>query len=201
MNFNISEKLTKLVKIIRSSSKDINTYLSILLTSLKPSSRDYMINYLKSDNNKYILSLTIDNEERFSSIDSSSVDLTPKEFTCNDRFDFSTNIKGKTYSILCVLDVLVNKQLSNYVTNNHEPKIKLVGHNILYYTLNNYNVYNRIEGSYNIDLSSYSEVVKRLIMKHLSMNVTIIDTTAMVYQNYKLVGQTQSGRYQYAYKA
>lgn len=198
MNFTISEKLTKLGKIIRSNKKDINTYLKILLTKTKPLT-DYKINYLKSENNRYVLNVTLDKEEKFSSIDSSVLDLTPKDFTCKDKFDFTTNIPGEAYSVLYVLDVLVNKLMSNYVTNNHEPRVKPIGHNILYYTLGEYNVYNRVEGSYNIDLSPYSEDIKRLIMGHLSMTVTVIDSVEMSYQNYTLLGQSRSGRYQYSY--
>lgn len=199
MIFRLNMKLTKLTQIINLKSKDINGILMIWFHDIKASPKSFNIEYLRQNNQNYVLCVDVNNSKLYSSVEVDSIDKTEKDFKCDDKLRFSTNIDGTSYLILFILDILINKMTSNVILRLYRPKSNPIVHNILEYKLDEYNVFNRVIGKYIVDLTPYKTDVKNHIMKHMSMSVTIIDISKIDYPNYKLVS-SQGDRYSYEYQ-
>jgi hypothetical protein len=192
-------KLTKLTQIINLNSKDINEILMIWFHDVKAIPKSFSIEYLRQNNQNYVLCVDVNNTKLFSSVEIASVDKSEKDFKCDDKLSFTTNIDGTSYLILFILDILINKMTSNVISRLYRPKFNPLVHNILEYKLDKYSVFNRVLGKYIVDLTPYKSDVKNHIMKHMSMSVTVIDSIKIDYPNYKLVS-SQGDQYSFEYQ-
>jgi hypothetical protein len=200
MEFSISQMAFKIASLL--SSKDLHLNMLVKLILMKAQPCDYKINFVKHENSKYILSINLMGQDRFSSIES-SIEIPFGPFRCDDKLSFSTNIEEEalsqndyTFKMLFITDILLKKLASNILINTYTPKVKLEGTNIIHFSLEAYSIYHRVESECVVDMRHFDEPVKKLIMKDMRMGVTLIDGEPKVYQKYKLI-ENHENRYTY----